>query len=223
MVCAVLEVILFNLNAIHLAGGSYKEHELDLLEAVTENGENRIIYEFTDMNEPVGTLNFDAVSASGGQINVTIDMADDTNAAYRVGIAKAQILSGYQRTGTVPCNFSGNVHKLRITISTDDKAELAVRAITVNKPIAFRFSFVRVGIIWLVAMAVYFMTGSGFYAGNYADGRTLVKCSAYVMTFFLIGIALWMTNSCRYANPEHDFWSDFCCENGNGRIRVRIQ
>ena len=24
-----------------------------------------------------------------------------------------------------------------------------------------------------------------------------------------------MTNSCRYANPEHDFWSDFCCENGN--------
>lgn len=215
MVCTVLEVMIFNLNAIHLAGGSYKEHELDLLEAVTENGENRIIYEFTDMNEPVGTLNFDAVSASGGQINVTIDMADDTNAAYRVGIAKAQILSGYQRTGTVPCNFSGNVHKLRITISTDDKAELAVRAITVNKPVAFCFSFVRVGIIWLVAMAVYFMTGSGFYAGNYADGRTLVKRSAYVMTFFLIGIALWMTNSCRYANPEHDFWSDFCCENGN--------
>ena len=77
-------------------------------------------------------------------------MADDTNAAYRVGIAKAQILSGYQRTGTVPCNFSGNVHKLRITISTDDKAELAVRAITVNKPVAFCFSFVRVGIIWLL-------------------------------------------------------------------------
>lgn len=24
-----------------------------------------------------------------------------------------------------------------------------------------------------------------------------------------------MTASHRYANPEHDFWSDFCCENGN--------
>lgn len=224
MVCAMLELFVFNLNSAHLIKGGYTLHDLDFSQAYItgiddESGANAgqedVVFEFTDINEPVGTITFDVVSADGGQVDVSIDMADDTNAEYRSKIASASILTGHDRTATIPCNFSGNVHKLRFTFSVSEPQSLIVKKITINQPIMIHFSFVRVGIIWFISMCCYMMTASGVFGKAFGENKRTVKRCAYIMTAFFVLAALWMTNSYRYADSDHDFWSDFGYIGGN--------
>ena len=224
MLCAMLEIFLFNLNSAHLIGGGYVERDLDFASAKitgvdeetgVNSGTRDAVYEFTDINEPVGTITFDIIKADGGQADVKIDMADDTHAAYRRNIASASILTGHERTATIPCNFSGNVHKIKFTFDVDEADSLLVKKITINKPIMIHFSFVRVGIIWLISMCGYMLISSRVLSKSYGENKMAVRRSAYIFTAFLIGAALWMTNSYRYYYDDHDFWSDFCYINGN--------
>ena len=201
LVCLLLEFFVFNMNAFHLVGGNYSRKTLDISEALVSNFDQstmtgicgkRSTIEFTDINEPVGTLTVEGYSAAGSTISYRIDMADDTNSSYRNGIAELVAIKGNTKSETIPCNFSGNVHKLRISWDNGEKEAVTISRIEINKPIGMHFSIVRFLTIIASVMAIYGL-GSVFLSGRYGDDSNRVKVPAFIITAVLIMIALMMT------------------------------
>lgn len=201
VICVFLELFLFNINAFHLTGGNYRHRALDLSGAVLSNFDKdtmtgtagkKSVIEFTDINEPVGTLTIEGNSESQSTLRYTVDIADDTNSEYRNNIAELVSIKGDEKSRTIPCNFSGNIHKLRISWDNDNKEGVMIHKIEINKPVGMHFCFVRVIIIILSVMAIY-MLGSGFLSESYGNDSRKVKIPAFVITGVLIFIALMMT------------------------------
>lgn len=116
-----LEIFVFNINCFHLIGGNYEKKQLDIGgDVVTNNGSGDVYYEFTDLGLPVGTITVDVESSTEAYVDVSIDMSDDSHSSYRNNIASGTIIKGNKKSQTIVCNFSGNVHDLRIKIYAEE-------------------------------------------------------------------------------------------------------
>ena len=192
-VCIFLEIFLFNINSFHLFGGRYSKHSFDMGEdVIVSEGEN-ITLEWTDINMPVGTLTFDVFSDSSSSVNVKIDMADDTNATYRYDIASGKIINGNKRSNTIVCNFSGNVHKLRVKIDVGKNETVTLKSVTANTPVLFHFSIVRFLIFWTGSLIIYVLLYSPFMKKEYGDNAGNVNIVAYAVTGFFLVFAIILT------------------------------
>lgn len=224
IVCVLAEIFIFNINFLHLAGGDYKETALDLLSANTVNynaggscnaNAGKTVLEFEDVNMPVGTIVLDVKLIGLDTLNVSVDGADDTNAAYRRGIASFDIIGGNERSKIIPCNFSGNVHKLRFSFSTEEGQVVVLTGIRVNKPIKIHFSLIRFIILYVGIMFIYFMTGSSLFKKSYNDNAMLADTCAYIFTAACVLTALVLTNSVRWGTSYNTIADDFTSTSGN--------
>ncbi len=229
MICATLEIFVFNFNSAHLFGNEYQKMILTPDKATLENfdlstneniatGYTSTGYtslEFKNINIPVGTIKIDAESKTSASFRINIDMSDDSNSEYRYGIASAEIISDNERTKTIPCNFSGNVHNLKFSYNTFDGQTIAIKNITLNVPIAFNFSFLRYGIMLLVAFTVYMLMMSTTFKKPLSECKNVSRVCAYSLTGVLILTALFLSNSFRYTDPEHSLKKDFTMKTGN--------
>lgn len=224
VICGFIELFVFNFNSNHLLGGDYTAMELPLSGAVTENydpvtsaniEDGNMSFEFKDINEPVGTISIEAKSENNAVVEAGIDMSDDSNAGYRWRIAEAEIIEGNQRSETIPCNFTGNVHDLKINFTANNGDRITVERIIINIPIILSFSLIRYLIIFMGAVAAYFMIASPVFKKSLGDNKLWVRVCAYAMTGVFILTALFLTNGFRYQNPEHSLKKDFEMETGN--------
>ncbi len=224
IICAFLEMFVFNFNSAHLFGGDYQGIVLSPEKAVTENydiatGSNSYSgyssLEFTNVNMPVGTISIEAKSNTKGNATINIDMSDDTNSDYRYGVASVEVLRNNQRSETIPCNFSGNVHNLKFSFYTDDGESVSINSIILNIPIFFSFSFVRFFILLLTSLAVYMLTISPVFKKSFGENKLITKCTAYAFTAVLILVALFLTNAGRYSDTTHSLKKDFSLKYGN--------
>ncbi len=224
MVCAAVELFVFNMNSAHLLNSKYEQKDLDFGSAAvsgfdTSTGKTaggEAIIEFKGIEMPVGTLTIDAESDKRSTVNFSIDITDETYSAfYRFGIAEATVINGYERTNTVPCNFSGNVHDLRIRFVPADGETITVRNIAVNKPIMLRFSAVRFLLMFLGSLAVYALGSEQLLRRPYKERKRAVNSAIWVFTAFLMCGCLFITNMSRYKNPDHSIAADFRSNQGN--------
>lgn len=224
MVCAALELFVFNINSAHLLNDKYEEKTLDLSSAAVV-GIDRVtgrstggsaVIEFTGIEMPVGTLTIDAESNAGSSVYFAIDITDDTYSKdYRYGIAEATVIKGYERTSTVPCNFSGNVHDLRIRFSPADGETITIKSIAVNVPIKLHFSMIRFWLMFLGSLAVYALCSEQLLRRPYKERKRAVNTAIWAFTAFLMFGCLFIANMSRYLNPEHSVSADLKSTYGN--------
>lgn len=222
---AVLEMTVFQFNSFHLLGGDYPQQTLPIENAATNNfdkgshqniGSGTTVLEFNDIYLPIGTLTLDLESDCRASVYANISISDDTHAAlYRDHIANAKILKDFERTQTVPCNFSGKVHSLKITFDSNDGEYITVNEIRVNQPILFHVSAIRCLIFLIIGMVMYLLICSDILKKDYADNKSLVNKAAAVFTLLLTLTALLLTNAGRYANQSHSISRDFHSNYGN--------
>lgn len=224
MICAAAELFVFNMNSAHLLSSKYERKDLDLSSAAVvgfdpSSGRStggEAIIEFTGIEMPVGTLTIDAESDTSSTAYFAIDITDETySQSYRYDIAEARIVTGYERTNTVPCNFSGNVHNLRIRFSPGAGETITIKNIAVNVPIKLRFSAIRFLLMFLGSLAVYALSSERLLRRPYKERKRAVNSAIWAFTAFLICGSLFITNMSRYNNPNHSIAADFKSTEGN--------
>lgn len=222
--CVLAEIFIFNVNFMHLWGGGYEESALPIREAALVNfdseamcseGPGNTSIEFEDINMPVGTIALDIKLVGLDTLNISVDMSDDTNAAYRYGIAEFDVINGNEKSAVIPCNFSGNVHKLRFSFRTEENQYVIISGITVNRPIGIHFSIVRLAMVYAAVMFIYLMTRTRLLRKPLEENTLCVRAWAYGLTALFIVLALTLTNSVRWGTSDNSIADDFTSGSGN--------
>lgn len=200
----MLELCVFNFNAYHLLSADYQRADLTLDYAAFTNftksadGYRTVqaggaSIEFPQVGMPVGTVKIEAQSTTNAAVKVSVNYADETNRAYRTGIKEAEIIRGNEKSSVLTCNYSGNVSKLRFDFSAGKEESITVKAIVLNEPVPFEFSFMRFFSVFGAAMLVYLFYSSAQMKKKYKDNQTVCKGAALVIALFMVFAALGMT------------------------------
>ena len=232
LVSALIELVLFQANSFHLLSGGYKEQELLLSDAVTagidpetgicQGGEASIVFDALEM--PVGTLSVYLETDSAAYDDVWVDITDDTHRqSYRTSIAGIRALSGNTRSATIPCNFSGTVHSLRLRMTPRDGEVLTVRSICINRPVYLHISLLRLLLMIGGAMFVWLMTSTAWAKRSITDNKRTVAVFAYAFTAALLVCALGLANLGRFCDTEHSLKKDFTQDPGNQISREIVE
>ncbi|MGN0622125.1 MAG: hypothetical protein ACI4I9_09680 [Porcipelethomonas sp.] len=225
-VCFFLELFVFNINSAHLLGNDYTTGSLNLESGNPSifNSENGTInvtggyytLDYSGLDMPVGTITIDALSSTKGSVKFDISITDDTNSAdYRSNIANAEIIRENRRSRTVPCNFSGNVHNLKLGFSADENEYITIKSIVLNMPVRFNFSLLRFMIIYICGFIAYALSSKKLLYRNYSERRKAFRISAWILTSALICVSLFITNMSRYQDAQHSLKKDFQSSTGN--------
>lgn len=225
IVCLALEIFVFNFNSAHLISGKYDQQILDINSAISQNfdvqsGKNQdngnFSVEFKGINVPVGTVTIVAESDKSSSVKADISISDDTHSpSYRNNIASAQIIRKYDRSQTVPCNFSGSVHDMKLSFNANDNEIIQISKVEINTPVKFHFSFVRFILLFGSVFVIYALTSPKMLYRQYSDIKKIVNAILSLMTIIFILISLFLTNMNRYKNEEHSIKKDFTSTNGN--------
>lgn len=224
MVCAFLEFFVFNFNSAHLFAGSYNTMKLPLDAAAAENfdantGQNMdssyFSLEFRNINIPVGTITIAADSNTNEKVGVNIDMSDDSNAQYRTSVAFAEVIRSNDKSRTIPCNFSGNVHDLKFCFYPEQEEVITVKSIDLNTPIYFNFSFIRFFIILFSSLTIYMLMLSPVFMKPLGENKRTTHICAYILTGIMIGTSLFITNIGRTSESDYSLKKDFTLDHGN--------
>lgn len=228
IIAVVLEIAIFNFNTYILMFGDYNKTELSLSqasltgftldenEALHNNGIRRTKIEFTDLNIPVGTIYLDIECSDNiTQTTASIDIADSThNEQYRTGVAYIDIINGFERSQTIPCQFSGNVSDLRLNFNFSKDQSVILKGITINKPIKLNFSLLRFAIIYFTVLFAYFMIASIVLKKSYNEKSTLGFRLIVVITSIFLFFAMLSSSGYRSRN-DGAIIDDFKSEKGS--------
>lgn len=225
VVCLAAELFVFNLNSAHLIAGGYNKKMLDISSAVSENfdvrsrtntGEGNFSLEFRSLGMPVGTLTVVAESDKSHTVKADVSISDDTHSpSYRNNIASVQIIKDYKRSETIPCNFSGSVHDMKISFNAASDETIRITKIEINSPIKLHFSIVRFIILFGSALAIYALVSPKMLYRRYSDVQGTVEVTAKLITAALILVSLFLTNMGRYRDGDHSLAKDFSLTSGN--------
>jgi len=172
IIVSVLELTVFQAPSYKLMFESQYEKTLPLSQASIENGnfiynqesdnliitgKDEVLIEYNDLKYPVNTI-FADVEFQGKTKNthVVVDITDETHSDYRYDIAKWDILNNNDKSSYVPCEFSGELGKLRVKFTNyKDYDSIVVKSITINKAIPFDISYIRVFLVVMLSVLVY--------------------------------------------------------------------
>ncbi|MBO4878519.1 MAG: hypothetical protein J5501_10965 [Ruminococcus sp.] len=223
----LVEFGLFNMNSLHLLG-DYPQKTLSISSAYTENivssssgasmnyDAGSCVIEYNGPGVPVGTLTLPFTSDKKSFVHVSIDIKDATQSgSYRYGVASADIITGNERSMTIPCNFSGDVSALRISFSADSGERIELGDIIINKPIGIHFSLIRFLIMFLGCFFIYALSSDKLLRRKYELRKKSVKAIAWGFTGCLIILSLFLTNMSRYRDPNHSIAKDLKSSYGN--------
>ncbi len=173
LVILLLEALVFNFNSFHLFFGDYIQWEMPFEMATSANGVSytldtagsTISAEFTDINQPIGTIYLD-VDSTASSISYDIDFADESNSSYyiRSGLVKGEINPDIEQSKYIICNFSGDVSKLRIDLSVPqgEKLYMLQNGIKCNLDFLSNFSLLRVFTFLLSGLFVFLFVKTVF-------------------------------------------------------------
>ena len=222
-----LEIFVFNFNSYHLLFGDYEKRDYSVDDvyltnfkvndgvAETTKGAGRAIIELRDINIPVGTITVNLVCPEKlPEVTVKIDAADATYREYRGGIAKITVIKNDERSQTIPLHLSGNVSKLRLNIDMLASDSVKVTGISVNNPIAFRFSAIRFCLLYAVIITGYFLLYSAEMKKSYSDNQKYCDNKIIIITCLFLIVAVLMSALYR-TDFGGSLAEDFTSDNGD--------
>ena len=207
LVILILEALVFNFNCFHVWGSQYEEYSMPISSAqVTNLSEAQEKYvstdpaadctiEYLDINKDVGTIYLD-VNSTAKKISYSIDFADESNSSYymRSGLVKGEIIPSIEESKYIICNFSGDVNKLRITLTGDGESAISLSDnVAMNLDYPSNFSFLRVLTFLMFAVFVYLFIKSVAMNKSVKSQEKTFKAVTTVIVFFFVLLLLFMT------------------------------
>ncbi len=197
LVILLLEALVFNFNSFHLFFGDYIQWEMPFELATSASGvsytldtaESTISAEFTDINQPIGTIYLD-VDSTASAISYSIDFADESNSSYyiRSGLVKGEINPDIEQSKYIVCNFSGEVSKLKLSLSVPqgEKLYMLQNGVKCNLDVLSHFSLLRVLTLLLSALFVFTVVKTVFMKRSIgAQAQNLKAVTALVIVVCL--------------------------------------
>lgn len=200
IILIIAEIFVFNFNSFILFFGDYEQQDLNLSEASFQNftdedensatltGSGYATLAFSNVDKPIRTLSVDLICSENiTSTTVYINASDETSKDVRNWVGRMVVINGNSRSTTIPCHFSGNVGELQINLDLEEKESVTIKGITINKPIQFRFSFVRLLVIFLFIFIPYFFINSvALKKTVHEDKRSLSTISLVITEIFII-------------------------------------
>lgn len=224
----LFEVFVANFHSFHLLFAGTEQTEINLeseeifvsggvdggLTSKTNGG--TLTIELPSLSQSVGTV---AIRCDFLEecdvINVKIDAMDDTQTAnYRSGVADGQILRTDERSAVILLDLSGDVHALRLRLSTDKGASFTVKEITLNEPVPMRFSILRLAVILILFLSVYALLTFPSMRAPYARRPALFGRIAFALTAVGMLAAVALTMLYQY-DRSGGVISNFLSQSGN--------
>ena len=207
LVILILEALVFNFNCFHVWSSQYEEYSMPISSAqVTNLSQAQEKYvstdpaadctiEYLDINKDVGTIYLD-VNSTAKKISYSIDFADESNSSYymRSGLVKGEIIPSIEESKYIICNFSGDVSKLRITLTGDGESAISLSDnVAMNLDYPSNFSFLRVLTFLMFAVFVYLFIKSVAMNKSVKSQEKTFKAVTTVIVFFFVLLLLFMT------------------------------
>ncbi len=200
----VFELFAANFHSFHLLFGDYEKAALSIsgetvkisgaakndLGVLMNNKGQAVTLEYTGINRPVGTLHLDVEMPEGTHyVDVKIDAKDVTQAAsYRGGVADGRIVAGDDRSAHIVLNLSGEVSDLRIKITPPTDGNFHINGVSVNHAVPVRLSALRLILLVLGGMAVYFLFTAPSMKQPFGEDRRPFRRTAFaMMAVFVLG------------------------------------
>lgn len=221
----LLEVFVFNFSSFHIMGKGYEESSLSLSDAVVQGGEqtidgnidateNTLTLEWISINKPVGTVFLDFELEDAYSVEVQIDASDDTNSNYRKSIASKKLVAIDEHSHTVALRMSGNVHNLRLSVAIPEGSSFCLQGVTVNSPIPFRLSLLRIGLLFSVGIFVWYYFTSKAMQLPCSNNKRKFNLVCDSITLGCLVVAVLMVGL--YASDHSNGFSiEFCLTSGN--------
>lgn len=206
LVILVLEAVVFNFNCFHVWGSQYEKYSMPLSSAeitnMSQTQENYVsvdpasacTVEYLDVNKDIGTIYLD-VETVANKVSYSIDFADESNSSYymRSGLVKGEIFPSVEESKYVICNFSGDVSKIKITLSADESVISLSDNVAINLDYPSHFSFLRVVSFLLGAVFVYLFIKSVAMNKSVKSQQKTFKAVTTVIILFFVMLMLFMT------------------------------
>lgn len=208
LVILLLESLVFNFNSFHVLGSNYDEFELSLSNASVqnlslvsndtykvENPDSQAVIEFTEIGKEIGTIYFD-IDSSSACVNYDIDFADESNSSYyiRQGLVKGEIYPDIEDSKYVICNFSGDVSKIKIKLSSEGTFTLS-STIGFNYSHPSTFSILRVLTFLLFAVFVFLFVKSVFLNRSIKEQESSLKSVTALVVLVLLCLMMFLTSN----------------------------
>ncbi|MBQ4296906.1 MAG: hypothetical protein II771_01320 [Clostridia bacterium] len=201
----VSEIFFFHFHSFHLLFGGYERTEIPLSSlavsgagerpyASRENG-SALTLTLPDAGRRVGTVALSCSFAEGADsLEVKISASDDSNAAsLRQNVASGTVLRGNDQSSVIVLDLTGKVRTLRITLSCPQQRGFEVTALTLNRPVPFSLSPVRLVFFLALMTALYALFAFPSMRESYENAKILFLRAAGAMTALLIAGAFLLT------------------------------
>ncbi len=206
LVILILEALVFNFNCFHVWGSQYEPYSMPLSSAqvtnmsqvdgkfVSTDPATPCTVEYLEVNKDIGTIYLD-VETVAKKVSYSIDFADESNSSYymRSGLVKGEIFPSIEESKYVICNFSGDVSKLKITLSADESVITLSDNVAINLDYPSNFSFLRVLTFLLGAVFVYLFIKSVAMNKSVKSQEKTFKAVTTVIILFFVMLMLFMT------------------------------
>lgn len=182
VICILLEIFVFNYKSFTLLGGKYNQRTIPVSEAqVTGASESNGVYTASGneiavkfpVNDYVKTIKFNMASADGGKEQTDVSIAYTESAhrdSDRYSNKKMNIVKSMPETKYATCSFTGETYTITMKIESEANQRYTITGLTINEKIPFKFSFIRVFMIFIIMVLGYVFAK---YPG--LDGRMNLK------------------------------------------------
>ncbi len=206
LVILILEALVFNFNCFHVWGSQYEEYSMPLSSAqvtnmsqvdgkfVSTDPATPCTIEYLEIGKDIGTIYLD-VETVANKVSYSIDFADESNSSYymRSGLVKGEIFPSIEESKYVICYFSGDLSKLKITLSADESVISLSDTVAMNLDYPSNFSFLRVLTFLLFAVFVYLFIKSVAMNKSVKSQEKTFKAVTTVIILFFVMLLLFMT------------------------------
>lgn len=201
LVALLGEVFVCNFHSFHLLGGDYPKRQIPLSansEAVqTEANRTTLIIEPSCR---VGTVAVELAFSSGAtHASVTVDACDETQSAtYRTAVANGTVIAGNARSAVIVLDLSGEVSRLRLRITADEADTVTLTGVTLNAPVPFTFSPLRLCLFAGVLLLLYLLLCTPVFRASWEEDRSLGRKAVTVVLALSLLCCLGAHMLCQY-------------------------
>ncbi|MCH5299288.1 MAG: hypothetical protein J1E96_05955 [Ruminococcus sp.] len=222
VVVFMLELTIFNFNSYDFLTHNYTHSILNFSNSVisgaaSDNGGSVTLangtIEFPQIDMPVGSITLDVENSDADSFEFKISYSDETNAEYRSPIT-VNVINGNKRSMTVPCAFSGNVSRLKISYTGADNKTVTLRGISLNNTISPDINLLRVFAILFFAVLAYMLVNCDVFKNPLKDCKKASKICTIVLSVVFVLVAF--TSISVYRNDKDlTLKTDFSMTYGN--------
>ncbi len=234
-VASILEMTIFNYPSFYMWNSDFKEFDIDYTKICIQNensrydsntgtlsatGPGEFGITIPDFNNKLGSVYADIeMNKNTKRVLLTIDAGDDAqNAELRYGYISRYIINGRENSQTIQTLFSGNVHKLVLRFNLENYGENAViKNITLNKPIQFSVSLLRLAATLLLPILVYVLYASVIMRRPFEKNKKICFWAAGIATALLCSLAVGIING-----KLEGSWADEFRKNSGNQITEEL-